>query len=122
MRYHGDMVSDKDCLFCKIVAGEEPATIVWENEEFVCIKNKYPVAPVHVLVIPKAHICKAEVGTTQSGVFWGKIMESVFAVVAQLGLNKTGYKLINNGAGYNHFEHEHVHVLGGTKTEPGGQT
>jgi histidine triad (HIT) family protein len=112
-------MKDQACLFCKIVAGEEPSVKIWENEEFVCIKNKYPVAPTHVLVLPKDHIKKSPF---QSGVFWGKIMEAVFAVVGKLELDKTGYKIVNNGASYNHFEHEHMHILGGTKTEPGGQT
>ena len=115
-------MKDESCLFCKIVAGEEPSTKVWENQEFLCIKNKFPISPVHVLVIPKAHIRKQGVAGFQSGEFWGKIMSAVFSVVHQLGLDKTGYKLVNNGAGYNHFEHEHIHVLGGTKTEPGGTT
>lgn len=113
---------DKECLFCKIGAHKESSEIIWEDREFICIKNKYPVAPVHVLIMPKDHVKKAEVGTSQSGMFWGKIMPVVFKMVEQLGLDKTGYKLVNNGAGYNHFEHEHIHVLGGTKTEPGGQT
>lgn len=117
------MSEEKDCLFCKIVAGEEPAEKIWENEEFVCIQNKYPVAKVHVLVMPKAHIRKPEVALgLQNGDFWGKMMAAVFSVVHQLELDNTGYKLVNNGAGYNHFEHEHVHVLGGSKTEPGGAT
>lgn len=144
-------MKDPNCLFCKIVAGEEPSEKIWENDEFVCIRNKYPVAPTHVLVIPKAHIVKATwiaplrsptspsatLGVklrgakldVSTGQFWGKIMSAVFEVVAQLGLDKTtptggqaGYKLVNNGAGYNHFEHEHVHVMGGSKTEPGGNT
>lgn len=113
-------MKDKDCLFCRIGAKEAPAEIAWENEEFICIKNKYPVAPVHVLVMPKDHVKKAESGTSQSGMFWGKMMPVVFEVVSLLGLDKTGYKLVNNGAGYNHFEHEHIHIMGGTKTEPGG--
>ncbi len=115
-------MNNKDCLFCKIVAGEEPAEKVWENYEFLCIKNKYPVSKIHVLVMPKAHIRKPEVATSESGVFWGKIMESVFAVVTSLGLDKSGYKIVNNGAGYNHFEHEHVHIMGGSKEEPGGKS
>ena len=105
------------------MAGEEASEKIWENDEFLCIKNKYPVAPIHVLVMPKAHIRKQEVisGLQNEG-FGGKMMSAVFAVVHQLGLDKAGYKLINNGAGYNHFEHEHFHVLGGSKTEPGGTT
>lgn len=116
-------MKDENCLFCKIVAREEPSEKIWENEEFLCIKNKYPVATIHVLVMPKAHIRKPEVilGLQNEG-FWGKMMSAVFSVVHQLELDKTGYKLVNNGAGYNHFEHEHMHVLGGTKTEPGGIT
>lgn len=115
-------MKDVNCLFCKIGLKEEPSEIVWENKEFICIKNKYPVAPVHVLVMPKDHVKKVEVGTSESGMFWGKIMPVVFEVVALLELDKSGYKLVNNGAGYNHFEHEHIHILGGTKTEPGGST
>ena len=115
-------MKDPNCLFCKVVAGEEPSEKVWENEEFVCIQNKYPIAPTHVLVIPKAHIRKQEVATSGKGEFWGKMLSAVFEVVSQLGLDKTGYKLVNNGAGYNYFEHEHVHILGGSKSEPGGTT
>jgi len=117
------VIKDPNCLFCKIVAGEETSEKVWENEEFLCIQNKFPVAKVHVLVMPKAHIRKQEViSGLQSEAFWGKMMAAVFFVVHQLELDKAGYKLVNNGAGYNHFEHEHFHVLGGTKTEPGGMT
>jgi len=128
---YNDCMKDQSCLFCKIVAGEEPSEKIWENEEFVCIRNKYPVAPTHVLVIPKSHIRKQEVATPAvSGVnspynleeFWGKIMSAVFDVISELKLENSAYKLVNNGRGYAHFEHEHVHILGGTKTEPGGQT
>jgi histidine triad (HIT) family protein len=126
---------DKNCLFCQIGGHKEPAEIVWENEEFIAIKNKHPVAPVHVLVLPKSHVEKsnwvaplreaklrgAKLPDT-TGEFWGKIMPVVFEVVVLLGLDKTGYKLVNNGAGYNHFEHEHIHILGGTEVEPGGST
>ncbi len=113
---------NNNCLFCQIGEKKEPAEIIWENADFIAIKNKYPVAPVHVLVMPKDHVKKAESGTRQSSMFWGKMMPVVFEVVHELGLDKTGYKLVNNGAGYNHFEHEHIHILGGSKTEPGGST
>ena len=120
-------MTDTNCLFCKIGLGQEPAKVVLETDQFLCIENKYPVAPVHVLVTPKDHVGKKgwvqdqKLGVTDEH-FWGKIMAVVFTVVVKLGLDKTGYKLVNNGAGYNHFDHEHIHILGGTKTEPGGTT
>jgi len=88
-------------------------------------KNKYPKAPVHLLVMPKKHIEKKKInniGASNLPVFWGKMMKAVFSVVTMFNLSKTGYKLVSNGAGYNHFEHEHIHVLGGSKHEPAGQT
>ena len=113
---------DANCLFCQIVEGKEPAQIVWENEEFVAIKNKYPVAKIHILVIPKDHIEKKKLAAGNGGEFWSKMMVAVFSVIRLKALDQTGYKLVNNGAGYNHFEHEHMHILGGTKEEPVGKT
>jgi len=118
-------MSDSGCLFCKVVVGSEPSVKVWESDEFLAIENKYPRAPVHVLVMPKKHVKKQddfEVGSSKIGGFWSKMMPAVFEVVQKLGLFEGGYKLVNNGAGYNHFEHEHIHVLGGSKGEPAGQT
>ncbi len=116
------MVKETECVFCQIVAGLAPAEIVFQNESFLAIKNKYPQAPVHILVIPKKHVSKKKLVSSPQGGFWDDLMKVVFEVVRQTGLHKTGYKLVNNGAGYNHFDHEHMHILGGTKTEPGGQT
>lgn len=126
-------MEDKKCLFCQIGAKAEPAEIVWENEGFVAIKNKYPVAPVHLLVMPKEHVSKEKLASAplRQGYggaevtfchFWDKIMGAVFEVVRQEGLDKSGYKLVNNGAGYNHFDHEHIHILGGSNEEPAGKT
>ncbi len=50
------------------------------------------------------------------------MMPAVFSVVHELKLDETAYKLVNNGKGYAHFEHEHMHILGGSKTESGGAT
>lgn len=112
----------QNCLFCKIASGTEPAKIVWENDSFMAIQNKFPVAPVHLLVIPREHVSKkAELAKTDKSM-WGELMTAVFAVISDQGLDVGGYKLVNNGAGYNHFDHEHIHVLGGTKEEPAGKT
>ncbi len=115
---------DEECLFCKIVRGDAPSKKVAETEEFVVIENKFPVAPVHVLVVDKQHREKSDTltGKYLADGYWEKMFVAINITVKQLGLDKTGYKLVNNGAGYNHFEHEHFHILGGSLEEPGGQT
>src|SRR5688572_6505107 len=112
---------NQECLFCQIAKGESPAKKIWENEQFLAIENKYPKAPIHVLVMPKEHVSKVQLVLGVSG-FWDAMMAAVFKTVRSLKLDKTGYKLVNNGAGYNHFDHEHIHVMGGTNKEPGGET
>lgn len=111
-----------ECLFCEIVAGREDAVKVLETEEFLVIQNKYPISPVHVLVLDKLHREKKETIARKYEGYWCRLMEAAYRTIQHFGLDKTGYKLVNNGAGYNHFEHEHLHVLGGSKEEPGGAT
>lgn len=111
-----------DCLFCRIVEGTEPAKKILDTPEFLVIENKFPVAPVHLLVLDKKHREKPETISGECAPYWDKMIEACYQAILHLGLDKTGYKLVNNGAGYNHFEHEHVHILGGSKTEPGGKT
>jgi len=112
----------EDCLFCKIVKGEEPSKKVLETENFLVIENKFPVAPVHVLVLDKKHREKKDAISGKYPGFWDEMLAAAWEAIKHFGLDKTGYKLVDNGAGYNHFEHEHLHVLGGTEEEPGGQT
>jgi histidine triad (HIT) family protein len=106
------------CLFCKIVKGEEPSEKVLETEKFLVIKNKFPVAPVHLLVIAKEHWEKEETISGEHSGFWDGMIDACFQAIHRFGLDETGYKIVNNGAGYNHFEHEHMHVLGGSEEEP----
>lgn len=111
-----------DCLLCKIVEGTEPSEKVLEMEGFLVVKSKFPAAPVHVLVLDKKHREKSDTVSGKYPGFWDEMLIACWKAIEQLGLDKTGYKLVNNGAGYNHFEHEHMHILGGSKGEPGGQT
>lgn len=113
---------EQSCLFCKIVSGEEPSERVLEHKGFLVIKNKFPVAPVHLLVLDKKHREKSETLSGKYPGFWDEMFTACFEAIKKFGLDKTGYKLVNNGAGYNHFEHEHLHVLGGSKEEPAGRT
>lgn len=109
-------------MFCKIVEGSEPSEKVLETDEFLVIGNKFPIAPVHVLVLDKKHREKRDTMSGKYPGFWDEMISAVWQAITHFGLDKTGYKIINNGAGYNHFEHEHMHILGGTEEEPGGKT
>lgn len=107
----------KECIFCKIIAGEAESTKVWEDDTFIAIKNKFPDAPVDVLVMPKEHLEKRDlwVNSNENVKITGELMMAVYEVVRLLGLDTKGFRLVINGAGYNHLEHEHVHVLGNLK-------
>lgn len=103
-----------DCLFCKIVASEIPATVVHETATTLAFRDINPHAPVHVLVIPKEHIedaaALAEVGLAND------VILTAAAVAAQEGIVESGYRVIFNtgpDAGRTVF-HAHAHVLGGT--------
>lgn len=103
------------CLFCKIVAKEIPATIVLENEHALAFRDIRPVAPTHVLVIPKKHVASITETTDADGTMLGQLLLLARDVAKKEGLDQTGYRLVtNNGesAGQSVF-HVHVHVLGG---------
>lgn len=106
-----------DCLFCKIVAGEVPATVVAESESSLAFYDVAPQAPVHVLVIPKRHIDGVnEVGADDLGVF-DDLMSLVQKVVTDEAVRESGYRLVFNVGddGQQTVGHLHVHVLGGRR-------
>ena len=102
-----------DCLFCKIVAGEIPSTKVYEDEQILAFRDIAPVAPTHILVIPKAHIGGAdEVNAENAGV-----VAQIFATIPQIAAAEgiTDYRVLtNNGADAGQtVRHLHFHILGG---------
>lgn len=104
-----------DCLFCKIVAGEVPATVVHETKDIVAFRDINPQAPVHVLVITRKHLSNAgELGAVEPELA-GKLLAETAAVAAAEGIDETGYRIAFNtgaGAGQTVF-HVHAHLLGG---------
>lgn len=110
-----------DCLFCKIIKGEEPSKKVLEYGDFIVIWNKFPVAPVHLLVLSKEHCEKGDTVAGGHPGFWDAAFAAAWEVIKKFGL-ENAYKIVVNGGAYSHFPHEHLHVLGGTKEEPGGRT
>lgn len=110
----------EDCLFCGIVRGEIPATVVHESETTLAFRDISPKAPVHVLVIPKAHHADiAELGATDPALA-GEVLAAVEAVVVKEGVRDAFRVVFNTGPsmGQSVF-HVHAHVLGGGITASG---
>ncbi|MCA1711373.1 MAG: histidine triad nucleotide-binding protein [Actinobacteria bacterium] len=103
-----------NCLFCRIVAGEVPATVVHEGPRTLAFLDLNPQAPTHVLVIPKDHHATAAELAEADPAYAGEVLAAAAAVARQEGLD-SGYRLIANtgdDAGQT-VHHLHVHVLGG---------
>ncbi len=105
-----------DCIFCKIVAGEIPAQLVYEDERTVAFRDINAQAPTHVLVIPRAHVASlTEAAERGERELLGDVLAAAAEVAAQEGLREGGYRTVINtgaGAGQSVF-HLHAHVLGG---------
>ncbi|MET9804633.1 histidine triad nucleotide-binding protein [Streptomyces sp. NPDC006368] len=104
-----------DCLFCKIVSGEVPATIVRESETTVAFRDINPQAPTHVLVIPKAHHRDAAALAAAEPGIAADVLREAGEVAAQEKIDGSGYRVVFNtgtGAGQTIW-HAHAHVLGG---------
>lgn len=103
------------CLFCNIVARTVPAKLVFENDDIVAFEDVRPVAPKHVLVIPKRHVPGIHDAKPEDSALLGQVLLAGRDVAEKLGLGEGGYRLvINQGpdAGQSVF-HVHCHVLGG---------
>jgi histidine triad (HIT) family protein len=104
-----------DCLFCRIVAGEIPATTVHADDLVIAIRDIAPRAPTHLLLLPREHIASAAALTEAHGPLLGRL----FAVAADLargeGITERGYRLTTNvGAwGGQSVPHLHLHLMGG---------
>lgn len=103
----------EDCLFCKIAAHQEPAKIIDETADIIVIENKFPKAPVHVLVMPKRHYSKQQVHFADQGKLYDQLLQKCGEVAQKMGLADGNYKIIINGSKVGHFDHEHLHLLGG---------
>lgn len=104
-----------DCIFCRIVNKEIPASVVYEDEKVLAFNDIKPVAPVHVIIIPKAHIGSVNELTEENAGVLGDIHLAAKKIAAQLGIADKGFRLINNcgaDAGQTVF-HLHYHLVGG---------
>ena len=111
---------DKDCLFCRIVAGEIPATVVHETDTTLAFRDIDPKAPVHVLVIPKDHHTDVATLAQADPKAAADVLAAAAAVAEAEGLRADGFRLIFNSGGHGGQEvfHVHAHVLGGRPLGP----
>ncbi len=103
-----------DCLFCKIIAGEIPSAKVFENEHVYAFRDINPQAPVHVLVVPKEHICCADAINGENSSLVAHVFEAIPQIAKETGLTN-GYRVITNVGedGRQSVKHLHFHILGG---------
>lgn len=109
------MDKTQDCLFCSIVKKEIPAKIVAENDKSLAFHDINPMADVHVLIIPKIHVCGVNDLSHKNAGMMGDLFMMAAMLARQFNVDKSGYRLVVNterGAGQSVF-HLHVHLLAG---------
>lgn len=105
-----------DCLFCKIISGEIPSNKVYEDDKIIAFYDISPMAPVHVVIIPKEHICCADELNGENSQVVAHIFSKIPQIAKELKL-ENGYRIVNNcreDGGQTVF-HLHFHLLGGKK-------
>jgi len=105
----------KDCIFCKIAGGEIPAEVVYEDEQVVAFNDLNPVAPVHILLIPRLHIPSFDDIKPEHKELMGHLAWVAGELARQKNINEGGYRLIMNCGrdGGQEIFHLHFHLLGG---------
>jgi len=104
-----------DCLFCRIIAREIPASIVYEDQRVLAFNDINPQAPTHVLVIPKRHIASLNEMSVEDEQLVGELVRRAAAIAKDRGLANGGFRTVfntNREAGQTVF-HIHLHLLGG---------
>lgn len=107
----------ENCIFCKIIKKEIPSTIIYEDEEILAFRDIHPVAPVHILVIPKKHISSIMQIEQEDEDVIGKIYSVIQQIAKQEEIAEDGFRVIVNCGenGGQEVPHLHFHLIGGKK-------
>ncbi|MBP0985356.1 MAG: histidine triad nucleotide-binding protein [Oscillospiraceae bacterium] len=105
-----------DCLFCRIISGDIPSTKVYEDDQIFAFRDIAPMAPTHILVVPKTHIAGVDEITPENSAIVAHIFEMIPIIAREEGLTG-GYRVVSNIGedGGQTVRHLHFHILGGRK-------
>jgi histidine triad (HIT) family protein len=108
-----------ECVFCRIVAGEIPADIVYQDKEFLAFRDIHPQAPTHILIIPKSHIASMTELTGRQQALMGRLILLAKELAEKEGISEKGYRLsVSCGTdGGQLVPHLHFHLLGGRRLD-----
>ena len=106
-----------ECIFCKIIRREMPATVVYKDKQVTAFRDIHPVAPTHILVVPNKHIASTNDVAEQNEQLLGHMLTVVKPIADQEGITESGYRLIiNTGPDANQVVfHLHLHIIGGQR-------
>jgi histidine triad (HIT) family protein len=107
----------QNCPFCKIISGELPARIVYCDDDVTAFWDRAPIAPVHILIVPKEHISSLNDASASHQKLLGHILLVAQQIAQEQGVDQSGYRvLINTGAdGGQSVLHLHLHLIGGRR-------
>lgn len=107
----------KDCIFCKIASGDIPSNKVFEDDQVIVFHDIHPVAPVHVLIVPKKHVTDviALAEDKHGDAIASLLFKAAARAAALLDVDRSGFRLINNcgSDGGQTIDHLHMHLIGG---------
>ncbi len=108
-----------DCIFCKIVNKEIPSKIVLENEYVIALEDLNPMAPVHILVVPKKHLTDILEVKEEDNIYILETLKAINEIAKEKKIDESGFRIVNNCKedGGQTIKHLHFHLLGGTKLD-----
>ena len=108
-------MADDGCLFCRIVTGEVPARLAYEDDEVIAFHDVAPRSPTHVLIIPRRHIASVAELTDADAPLVGRMVAVANEVARREGIAEQGYRLVSNVGpwGGQTVYHLHLHLMGG---------
>lgn len=109
----------KDCIFCKILADEIPAEILYQDDQVTAFKDINPAAPIHVLIVPNQHIPSVNSVTGEDELMLGHLFTTARSLAEKMEIADSGYRLIVNTGpdGGQEVFHIHMHLLGGARMQ-----